>query len=87
LCLHCWTHGPPIKNLQDEGEEMSDKQTTGKDGSQPHRVRLPGFVVKQEIGLGDAIKRATYAMGIRPCGGCERRATVLNRWVVFTSKE
>jgi hypothetical protein len=52
--------------------------------SQPHRVRLPGFLVEEEIGLGDAIKRATYAMGIKPCGGCERRAATLNRWMTFT---
>jgi len=35
----------------------------------PHRVRLPGFLVEQEIGLGDVIKRATSAIGIRPCAG------------------
>jgi hypothetical protein len=51
---------------------------------QPHRVRLPGFLVEEEIGLGDAIKRVTYAMGIQPCGGCERRAAALNRWMTFT---
>ena len=33
---------------------------------QPHRVRLPGFLIDEEIGLGDAIKRVTYAMGIKP---------------------
>ena len=48
------------------------------------RVRLPGFVKDEEIGLGDAITRATYSVGIRPCGGCGRRAATLNRWVVFT---
>jgi hypothetical protein len=52
--------------------------------SQPHRVRLPGFLVEDEIGLGDVIKRATYAMGIKPCGGCERRAAALNSWMTFT---
>ena len=41
---------------------------------QPHRVRLPGFVSDQEIGLGDVIQRATSYIGIKPCGGCERRA-------------
>jgi hypothetical protein len=51
---------------------------------QPHRVRLPGFIVEEEIGLGDAIKRATYAMGIQPCGGCQKRAAALNRWMTFT---
>jgi hypothetical protein len=47
-----------------------------------HRVRLPGFLVQEEIGLGDVIKKATYAIGVH-CGGCERRAAVLNRWMSF----
>jgi len=41
---------------------------------QPYHVRLPGFLIDEEIGLGDAIKRATYSMGIKPCGGCRKRA-------------
>jgi hypothetical protein len=49
-----------------------------------HRVRLPGFLIDEEIGLGDAIKRVTYAMGIKACGGCEKRAAALNRWMHFT---
>ena len=52
-----------------------------------HHVRLPGFLVDDEIGLGDVIKRATSLMGVRPCGGCERRAAALNRWMVFRSVE
>jgi hypothetical protein len=57
-----------------------------KQSSEPetHRVRLPGFITEKEIGLGDVIKRATSAIGIRPCAGCERRAAALNRWLVFT---
>jgi hypothetical protein len=51
---------------------------------EPHRVRLPGFLLEEDVGLGDAIKRVTYNMGIAPCGGCERRAATLNRWVRFT---
>lgn len=51
---------------------------------EPHRVRLPGFLIEEDVGLGDAIKRVTYSMGITPCGGCERRATSLNRWMRFT---
>ncbi len=50
-----------------------------------HRVRLPGFITSDdEVGLGDVVKRITYAMGIKPCGGCEARAASLNRWMVFT---
>jgi hypothetical protein len=64
------------------------KASTGKaeqrEGRQPYRVRLPGFVTGEEVGLGDVIKRATYSVGIRPCGGCGRRAAALNRRVVFT---
>lgn len=51
---------------------------------QPHRVRLPGFLIDEEIGLGDLIKKTTYAMGIKPCSGCEKRAAVLNRWMTIT---
>jgi hypothetical protein len=51
-----------------------------------HRVRIPGFLLEEDVGLGDVVKHVTYAMGVKPCGGCERRATLLNRWVVFTRK-
>lgn len=49
----------------------------------PYRVRLPGFV-GEEVGLGDAITRATTRAGVPPCGGCGRRAERLNRRVVLT---
>ncbi len=49
-----------------------------------HRIRLPGFLIEKEIGLGDVIKRTTYAMGIKPCAGCEKRAAALNRWARFS---
>lgn len=55
-----------------------------KSDSPTHRVRLPGFLVEEEIGLGDVMKRATYAMGIKPCGGCQQRAAAMNRWMVFS---
>ena len=51
---------------------------------QPYRVRLPGFLIDEEIGLGDAIARVTYSIGIKPCGGCESRAAALNRWIRFS---
>jgi hypothetical protein len=64
-----------------------EKPTIGahaNEGSRPHRVRLPGFVVEEEIGLGDVIKRATHAIGIKACGGCQKRAAALNKWMVFS---
>lgn len=63
---------------------MPKESSTGE--RRPHVVRLPGFVGDEDIGLGDAIKKATYAFGIKPCGGCNRRAAALNRWLVFTRR-
>ena len=63
-----------------------DETDSAQASHPPHRIRLPGFVTDEDIGLGDAIKRVTYALGIRPCGGCERRAAALNRWFVFTGR-
>jgi len=52
----------------------------------PHSVRLPGFVLDEDVGLGSVVKHVTATFGIRPCGGCEQRAAKLNRWLVFTGK-
>jgi hypothetical protein len=49
-------------------------------------MRLPGFVRDEELGMGDVIKLVTSTFGMRPCGGCERRAAALNRWFVFTGR-
>lgn len=54
--------------------------------AEPHRVRMPGFIADESIGLGDAVKRATASVGIRPCGPCSARAERLNRWVVLTGR-
>jgi hypothetical protein len=35
--------------------------------------------INSRIGLGTLIKTATTAMGIRPCGGCRRRAKKLDQ--------
>jgi hypothetical protein len=61
-------------------------QELGGDGSATFRVRLPGFVTGDEVGLGDVIKRVTSAAGVRPCGSCTRRAEALNRRVAFTRR-
>ena len=69
---------------------MKRKQTkqnvSDKIEDSTYRVRLPGFITGQEVGLGDLIKRATSTIGIKPCGGCTRRAAALNRWMVFSGK-
>lgn len=68
------------------GEEEPRSTRASRGERKPRQVRLPGFVSDEDIGLGDAIKRATSTVGIRPCGGCERRAAALNRWLVFSGR-
>lgn len=65
-------------------QSTSDRSGTGR--REPHRVRLPGFINDEEVGLGDVIKRATSVVGIKPCGGCIERAQRLNNWVVFSKR-
>jgi hypothetical protein len=64
-------------------ETGSDSDETRREEMQPYRVRVPGFIEGEAIGLGELMKRVTRAMGIRPCGGCESRAARLNRRVVL----
>jgi hypothetical protein len=65
---------------------MQSEDPTDKDKAQPkpYRMKLPGFTADEAVGLGDVVQRVTYAMGLKPCGGCERRAAAMNRWMVFT---
>jgi hypothetical protein len=81
------------------GEHHDATQTTGAMGNdskpsnaseerasrKPHRLTIPGFI-SEEVGLGDLIKRVTATVGIRPCGGCLRRAQALNSWMAFTPR-
>lgn len=55
--------------------------------ARPFRVRLPGFVAAEQVGLGDAVKHLTTRIGLRTCGGCARRAATLNRWIVFAGQK
>ncbi len=69
-----------------ENDARRGDETEPVSAKAPRRVRLPGFVTGDEVGLGDVIKRATSRVGIHPCGGCSQRATALNRWMVFTGR-
>ena len=65
----------------------AETQAQGVPTARPFQVRLPGFIrPEEETGLGDVIKRATYLVGIKPCGGCQRRAAALNRMVRFSGR-
>jgi hypothetical protein len=67
-------------------KEKPKKDTAGGREGRPYVVRLPVFVTAEEVGLGDVIKRVTAAAGVRPCGGCARRAAALNRWLAFSGR-
>jgi hypothetical protein len=69
-----------------KGKEQKSGGAVDKDEREPYRVRIPGFINDKDIGLGDFLKRTTYAIGIKPCGGCARRAAALNRWMVFSGR-
>ena len=45
-------------------DEASRSDVPRQGGRKPYRVRLPGFVSEEDVGLGDAIKRATSTVGI-----------------------
>jgi hypothetical protein len=65
--------------------EIPDGGAPPTDGNRErYRVRLPGFLVNEEIGLGDVIKRLTFNIGVGTCGGCEKRAAILNSWFGFS---
>lgn len=49
----------------------------------PRQMRLPGFILEEEIELGDAIRRTTAYSGIKPCGAWGRRVAKLNQWIVL----
>jgi hypothetical protein len=56
----------------------------------PKTPRVLGEIESNEIkvrGLGDVIARATSAVGIKPCGGCQKRREALNKLIPFNTNE
>ena len=52
----------------------------------PAALRLPRFVLDEEIGLGTAVSRLAGAVGLRPCGGCAERARRMDTWLRFAPR-
>jgi hypothetical protein len=88
--LDAWRAYQFIKSQPEEVNTVNENKIreadVNKDKHRYYRVRLPGFISDEEVGFGDAIKRATSSAGIRPCGGCGRRAAALNRWLTFSGR-
>ena len=47
------------------------------------KVKLPAAVIQKPVGLGDVIKFVTAVVGVKPCGGCQKRAEKLNQKLTF----
>lgn len=62
---------------------MSD--TSEPEGTAKRRivVRLPGFMLKGEVGLGDVVSKAAQLAGAEPCDDCKRRGDAMNRRLIF----
>lgn len=65
---------------QENSVKGGAKDTNGADSAR-RRVRLPRFIAHEPVGAGQVVKRVTSAVGVRPCGPCERRADRLDRWL------
>jgi hypothetical protein len=54
----------------------------------PKAKDIPGDSIKvpapKSRGLGDTIAKMTLAVGIKPCGGCKKRAELLNKLVPYS---
>jgi hypothetical protein len=70
-----------------DDQRRQDARAPDSHAQRTSRVRLPGFLLEKEIGLGDVIKHVTSSFGIAPCAGCDRRAATLNNWIVFGPQE
>ena len=64
-----------------------DRSSAGGLDPAMHMVRVPTFLLSQEIGLGQVLKRISTALGARPCARCEERAARLDRWLRFVPAE
>ena len=64
-----WTHMPDGTLADNALRKRSSRWP-------PLSVRVP--FLRRSVGLGDALKGATSAIGVKPCAGCDKRAEALN---------
>jgi hypothetical protein len=64
---------------------QGDNAAQARSGAR-HLVRLPLFIAAEPVGLGDAVKKVTTAVGVKPCSACQERAARLNRWLQFVPR-
>ncbi len=50
-------------------------------------LKVPLPLLRRDIGLGGFVKKGLSAVGVKPCGGCGKRAAALDKAVTFKGKE
>ncbi len=61
-------------------EEASETTNAAENTDVRKVLRVPGFLISDTaIGLGDFVQMITHRAGIKPCGGCQKRAKAMNR--------
>jgi len=60
---------------------MSEREKALDEVKSRLRLRVPGL--KQSIGAGDVVRKATEALGIEHCADCDKRQERMNRWLRF----
>ncbi len=53
----------------------------------PRVLRMPRFLIREELGLGELVKRVLAGFGVRPCAACGRRAQALDAMLVLSPSD
>lgn len=73
--------GPCVCTI--DGRDIIDHATAGDCPKGFHAQGVDSPSPQPSRGLGDTIAKITHAVGIEPCGGCERRRQILNRMAPY----
>ena len=73
--------------METNSEKSASENDTDEKHMTAHTVRLPKFLVKDTVGLGQMVKRVTKSVGVSPCAPCEQRAARLDQWLRFSPPE
>lgn len=49
-------------------------------------MKIETALIKSPIGLGDVVKKAMEAVGVKQCGGCAKRQKTFNAYAALVPK-
>ena len=70
-----------LEVIREKGRAHERNQAQNEDSADKSDVK------KQSSGLGDTIAKATKAVGIKPCGKCQKRREKLNKMFPYKNTE